>query len=152
MNHKLKKYTKAQQFESIAHIVKHGERQKRKDGGVQVKPTILCDNIPESEVLKDVISLCNRLQIRVRRNNVGKFFIDGKWREYGIKHAADLIGNIGSLYIEIECKKGKGGVWSRGQQVHAEKVRSSGGIYVLVHSAEECRLLIDRYLVKDELF
>ncbi len=151
MNHKLNKHTKAQQFDAIFHIVKHGEKQKRKDGGLRTKPTIPCDDVPESQILKDVMSLCNSLQVRVRRNNVGKFYLNG-WREFGIKHAADLIGNVGPLYIEIECKHGKGGVLSRDQQIHAEKVRASGGIYIIVHSAEECGVLIDEYLVKDELF
>lgn len=151
-NHKLKKHTKAEQYAAITHIVMHGAKQKRKDGGVLTKPTIPCEDVPESEVLKNVISLCSRMQVRVRRNNIGKFYIDGEWREFGIKYAADLIGNIGPLYIEIECKRGKGGVWSKKQRNHAEKVRASGGTYIIVHSAEECRIMIEPLLPKDDLF
>ena len=57
---------------------------------------------------------------------------------YGIKNAGDIVGAIKSgIHFEIECKHGKGGRLSIGQQNRMLKVRKSNCYYFVVHGASE---------------
>ena len=105
----------------------------------------------ECEVLKECTAYLKSLQcyrVTVQRNNTGFGDLRGTGNsyQYGIKHAGDLICSIDGKYVEIECKHGSGGTWSKEQIEHAEKIRSHGGLYFIVHSKDELAEAIKPYL------
>lgn len=64
---------------------------------------------------------------------------------YGIKFAGDIIGILpDGRHFEIECKHGKGGKQSAGQQKRMWDVRAAGGAYIVVHGVEELEYYIGR--------
>lgn len=71
--------------------------------------------------------------IRVWRQNAGKFQVSDRlgkrWINGAPKGAADLVGLIHGVHLEVECKvKAR---WTRCQQRWADMVHEHGGIYVL---------------------
>ena len=110
----------------------------RKDGGMTTKPVVPCEDLPEAEVLKACISWLKRHRVGVKRMNVTAVDLDGQGiRRYGIKGAADLTCIYKGLRIEIECKKGKGGILSENQQDFRDWVLQFGGVYMVVHGVPE---------------
>jgi len=102
----------------------------------------------EAEVLKDCIAWCKHNRLVADRMNVGAGALgESGYRTYGIKGAGDIIGLLhNGRHFEIECKSGKGGVWSDAQQKRREKIVNSNGLYVVVHSVEELEMLMKVYL------
>ena len=110
----------------------------RKDGGMTTKPVVPCPDKPEKVVLQECISWLKRHRVGVKRMNVTAIDIDGKGvRPYGIPGCGDILCLYRGRYIEIECKRGKGGVLSLKQQKHRDWVQSHGGTYRVVHGVEE---------------
>ena len=116
-----------------------GEKFKpgRKDGGIPTKPVVPCPDIPEREVLKGCISWLRRHRVGALRMNNGMFDTGHGYRQYGIKGAGDILCVCRGQYIEVECKRGKGGVLSMNQQKHRAWVELHGGKYIIVHDVEE---------------
>jgi hypothetical protein len=68
---------------------------------------------------------------------------DGRKYRYGIKDAGDIIGLLPSgRHLEIECKRGRGGSWSLGQQHRCKIIRENNGVYMLVHGLPELEILM----------
>ncbi len=119
----------------------------RKDGGMTTKPVVPCPDISEREVLKGCISWLRRRRIVCDRMNVGAGQMGTSgFRTYGIKGAGDIIGlTRHGIHFEIEVKRGRGGVLSLDQQKRKEKIRSSKGIYAVIHGVEELEGLVNIY-------
>lgn len=128
----------------IMQIIHDGRPHGRKDGSIPTKPTIPCPDVLEAVVLEDVEKWLSVNRIMFDRNNVGAGDLDGEGiRRYGIKSGGDIIGCLpNGIHLEIECKRGKGGVLSLGQQNRGTKVRQNNGVYLIVHSAEELEIMM----------
>lgn len=129
--------------------IHHGSPQGRVDGSVGTKPTVLCENVLEKEVLNKCMHWLKVNRILCDRNNTGAGDIDGTGRtfRYGIKDAGDIIGCLpDGKHFEIECKRGKGGTLSLGQQKRMKKVRANNGVYIIVHGEPELKKLMGEYL------
>ncbi len=110
----------------------------RKDGGIRTVPVVPCPDISEAEVLKACISWLKRHRVGAKRMNVTAIDIDGKGvRPYGIPGSGDILCVYAGLYIEIEVKRGRGGVLSLNQQKHRDWVRDHGGEYIIAHGIPE---------------
>lgn len=124
-------------------IIKNGRPDKgRKDGGIATHPVVPCADYLEA----DVADQCNRWlsseRIMWDRNNTGVGDIDGSGRKftYGIKGGGDIIGCTPSgRHLEIEYKRGKGGVLSRDQQKRQKECARVNAIYLIVHGLPELK-------------
>lgn len=137
----MKKKTKKRQFEEYYRVI----TGKKILDPIRTKPMFEKTDKREKVVQDECLTWLKTRRILAMRNNVGFGSIggDGRMYQYGIKFAADIICCLpGGLYCEIECKHGKGGTWSIGQQEHAEKVKAVGGLYYVVHGTDE----LDHYL------
>jgi hypothetical protein len=139
-----KRKTKKEQLritgKGIIDIMHHGKPQGRVNGSIGTKPTVLCENVLEGDVLKRCMSWLKARRIVCDRNNTGMGDIagDGRKFRYGIKDAGDIIGCLPSgIHFEIECKRGTGGSQSLGQQKRMKKVRESNGVYLIIHGENE---------------
>jgi hypothetical protein len=123
----------------MIHAKDAGEKFKpgRKDGGIATKPVVPCPDISEREVLKGCISWLKRHRVGAKRLNNGMFDTGCGPRQYGIKGAGDIQCIHRGVHIEIEVKRGRGGVLSLNQQKHRDWVLLHGGIYMVVHGVEE---------------
>jgi len=142
----MKRQTKAQRFQTIAKgvasICKGGAPKKlfRKDGSVATKPVVPVDPTKsEAVVSKECIRWLRKHGIQVSRMNVGFGSMGGKSQcTYGIVGGGDLFCILPfGRHLEVECKKGKGGVWKRSQQNRCKLVRAMGACYIVVHGVEE---------------
>ena len=143
----MKRRTKALQYADIADAVKcinEGKKVKRstyKDGSIPTKPVVpvRCP-YPEKDVVHDCLVWLRRHHIMCNRHDAASFKNDrGQWGVYGIKGAGDIIGIVGGYgtHFELECKTGKGGRLSPGQQTRQKDVNRANGIYYIVHGVEE---------------
>ncbi|KKN71254.1 hypothetical protein LCGC14_0422970 [marine sediment metagenome] len=143
----MKRRTKALQYADIADAVKcinEGKKVKRstyKDGSIPTKSVVpvRCP-YPEKDVVHDCLVWLHRHHIMCNRHDAASFQNDrGQWGVYGIKGAGDIIGIVGDYgtHFEIECKAGKGGRLSPGQQKRKHDVTYAGGIYLIIHGVEE---------------
>lgn len=123
----------------MIHAKKTGEKFKpsRKDGGIRTVPVVSCPDIPEAQVLKECISRLRRHRVGALRMNNGMFDTGHGYRQYGIKGAGDILCVYAGLYIEVEVKRGRGGVLSLNQQKHRDWVRDHGGEYIIAHGWKE---------------
>jgi hypothetical protein len=141
----VKKLTVKQQKEQIGKMLiakmTGGAISANKDGSVMTKP-IFNDmpDILESKVLEDCLAWLKSNRIFADRNNVGEGQLgcsDAYYR-FGIKNGGDIIGCLpNGRHFEIECKRGRGGKWSKGQQERCVELRENNGLYFLVHGTEE---------------
>lgn len=112
---------------------KHGA----KDGSIPTHSVVQCPDLPE-EGDGGVKDLCYKWLISRRflcnKHACGRK--DGVL--YGIKHSGDIHGYLhDGRGFEIECKRGRGGKLSKGQQERMLAVRKAGGAYVVVHGVPE---------------
>ncbi|KKL66427.1 hypothetical protein LCGC14_2145090 [marine sediment metagenome] len=114
------------------------KRSTRKDGGLPTKPVVPVCDLPESDVLSDCTTWLKARGFIADRMNVGKGDFGGGFRTYGIIGAGDIIVIApGGRHIEVECKAGKGGVWSTNQQKRCVKIRRNNAVYMIIHGVEE---------------
>lgn len=141
-----KHQTKAQKFNDLANAIgqiRKGEKVKRigaKDGSIATHPVVHIDYPgPEKRVLGDCLYWLKKHHVFCNRHDAGTFQNDrGQWATYGIKGAGDIIGMLkDGQHFEIECKHGRGGRLSVGQQDRMKGVRDNGGLYFVVHGIEE---------------
>jgi hypothetical protein len=121
---------------------KTGTRPTLKRGPISTHPVVPCPDIPE-EGKDGVKDLCYKW-LRARRILCNKHAC-GRQNGilYGIKHSGDIHGYLqDGTGFEIECKAGKGGRLSVGQQKRMEDVRAAGGVYLVVHGVEELEHLM----------
>ena len=116
---------------------KQGTKPKRQAKGIPTHPVVPVPDLPE-EGDGGVKDLCYKWLV-ARRFLCNKHACcrkDGKL--YGIKHSGDIHGYLhDGRGFEIECKRGKGGRLSKGQQERMLAVREAGGVYEVVHGVEE---------------
>jgi len=122
--------------------IQAGKKPKRscnKDGSITVKPRMDVPPYPESTVLKECMSWLKERGIMADRNNVGTGSVGTSGiYSYGIKSGGDIFVVLkGGIHMEIECKSGKGGRWSIGQQKRKSKVESRNAIYIIVCGVTE---------------
>jgi len=152
----MKRRTKAQQYADIADAVKcihEGKKVKRstyKDGSIPTHPVVSVDKVkPEYVVVNECIRWLRKHHIFCNRHDcAGADLGMGQYATYGIKGAGDIIGIIppDGLHLEIECKAGKGGRLSLGQQKRQINVTNAGGLYFVVHGVEELEHYLGEYL------
>jgi len=122
------------------HHSKHGTRpgRKAKDGSIPTHPVVSVPDRAESDVLKDCMLWLARHRIFHSRHDCGGGSWGIKFAIFGIKHAGDIHGILPSgIHLEIECKRGKGGRLSAGQQERMADVRATNGVYLVVHGVSE---------------
>lgn len=140
-----KKQTKADKLRDqydTYRCIRDGKKPKRscrKDGSIVVKPLPGTPPWTEAEVLKSCVAYLEKFNIVVDRNNVGSGAVGvSGFYSYGIKSGGDIFVILpGGLHLEIECKSGKGGLLSKGQQERKRKVEAVGSMYVVVCGLEE---------------
>lgn len=116
------------------------KRSRTKDGSIPTHPVIRVQCfITEKGVLKDCLYWLKCHRIFCNRHDCGSGDIAGAGRAtYGIKGAGDIIGLLpNGKHFEIECKAGKGGRLSAGQQKRMLDIRKNGGLYFVVHGLSE---------------
>lgn len=128
------------------HHAKHGTRPTRKarDGSIVTHPVVPVPELPEAQVLNDCLRWLRSHRIFRDRHNCGKGVISaGEYATYGIVSAGDIIGILpNGIHLEIECKRGKGGRQSAGQQTRMADVRATNGVYLVVHGVAELEYLM----------
>lgn len=142
-----KRKTKKEIFSTYhTHICADANIQKP----IQTKPTIPCEDVLEHDVLKDCMSWLRKRKIVADRNNVGMFRVPGSGMcRFGIKFGGDIMGLLpNGRHLEVEAKRGRGGKLSVGQQERRKKILMNNGVYLVVHSAEELEMLMEKYLRK----
>ena len=133
--------TKKQKFDDIYEVyktVKVGERPERqaKDRSIPTHSVVAVNKgRSESKVLAECIKWLKSHRVFHNRHDCGS----GHGHAiYGIKHSGDIHGILPSgKHFEIECKQGKGGRLSAGQQERMADVQAAGGLYFVVHGVEE---------------
>ena len=140
------------QLAKIAEAKRTGGKQPRKNGSIGTKPTIPCQDLPESKVVEQCLKWLKSRGILADRLNVGAMpSRDGRrFSRYGIKGAGDIIVCYEGRHIEIEAKAGKGGSLSIDQQIRQEQVEQAGGLYLIVHGVEELEYLLQKDIIKKE--
>ena len=143
----IKKQTKQQKFADIARAVKdirEGRPVKRygaRDGSIATHPIVPVQDLPERDVVKQCLKWLKKHHIFCNRHDAGSFQnIEGTWGTYGMKGAGDIIGlTRQGIHFEIECKAGKGGRLSLGQQKRKRDILANNGIYLIIHGVEELK-------------
>ena len=131
--------------------IKEGRPVKRsgaKDGSIATHSVVPVDETKsEAEVLKECIAWLKRHGIMCDRNNVGAGIMGASgFHSYGIKNGGDIIGLFpNGAHFEVECKRGKGGRLSKGQQKRMEDVRGNEGYYYIVHGINELEHYFEGY-------
>jgi hypothetical protein len=140
----MSKLSRKQQFTRLAEIAKARRTGKkppnyRKDGGLPTKPSVPCNDVVESVVQEECYKWLNA-RCSCERNNTGLMDTNrGSKYQFGMKGNGDLICCHRRIHVEIECKKGKGGVLSPNQQEKKAKIEENGGIYMIVHGLPELK-------------
>jgi len=115
------------------------KRSRAKDGSISTVPIIEVSDLSEAIVLAGCLEWLRARNIVADRNNVGSGQIgESGFYSYGIKHGGDIIGLLpNGRHFELECKRGRGGRLSDGQQKRMRKVTDSNGYYFVIHGVEE---------------
>ena len=110
---------------------------------IQTKPTVLVPPRPEAEVLAGCLKWLKARRVFCDRHDCGAGDFGSGYAKYGIEGAGDIIGILpGGRHIEVECKAGHGGRLSVAQQRRMQDVRIAGGVYLVIHGAEELAEMI----------
>ena len=130
--------------------IKAGVKVKRdgaKDGSVPTHPVVPVPDWSEATVLFDCMAWLKHHNILCDRNNVGAGVMGNSgFHSYGIKNGGDIIGLFpNGIHFEIECKRGKGGRLSKGQQKRMKDVRDNKGYYFIVHGIAELVYYFEGY-------
>ena len=141
----MKRQTKAQKFNDFAdavYCIRQGKPPKRsgaKDGSIPTHPVVDVPDLTEAQVLTACKDWLKQHNIFHNRHDAGSFQnIHGQWGTYGIVNAGDIIGILSNgIHFEIECKRGRGGRLSIGQQKRMRDVRATNGLYFVVHGINE---------------
>ena len=153
----MKRQTRAQKFNDLANAVNQinaGEKVKRigrKDGSITTKPVVPCPDESEATVKADCISWLRKHHIMCNGHGCGAGILEGAhyYAVYGIKDSGDIHGmlrNHGGKHFELECKKGAGGTWSKGQRKRMRDVRYNNGLYFVIHGVPELEFYFERYV------
>lgn len=118
------------------------KRETRRDGSLLTSPIIPVPDKVEADVLSECLTWFKRKNILCDRNNTGSGTLGASgFYHYGIKNGGDIIGVLpNGIHFEVECKRGKGGSWSAGQQKRCQDIVSNNGLYFIVHGVEELEI------------
>lgn len=108
---------------------------------------------PESLVLRSCIQWLYHKKIIAWRHNTGSYSTDdGRYIQYGLPGSADIIGLLPSWcgeyagkFLAVECKSGTNEL-TKAQEVFRDKIRRSGGIYILARSTDDLEKGLALYL------
>ncbi len=142
---------KCKDYFQVFKCLKEGKKVKRegaKDGSIATHPIVPVPDLLEADVLKQCMAWLKLQGIFANRHDAGTFQNDrGQWGTYGIKTAGDIIGILkDGTHFELECKRGKGGRLSLGQQKRMIDVRLNGGQYFVVHGVAELEYYFKEYI------
>ena len=142
----MKRPTKKDKLNEAAafyNAIRTGSRPRQKRGPISTRPTIPCLAKPEWEVQAECVKWLRARRIFCDPHDCGSGDFGHGYATYGIKYSGDIHGYLpGGKGFEIECKTGKGGRLSVGQQKRMEGVRAAGGVYLVVHGVEELEYLM----------
>lgn len=149
----MKRQTKLQKFNDLANAVKQmrkGEPVRRigaKDRSIQTHPVIDVPDVLEKIILQDCLDWLRKKKIVCDRNNTGAGEMGTSgFYNYGIKNGGDIIGlTEQGIHFELECKRGRGGRLSIGQQKRMQIIRNNGGTYLVIHGWQELEYYDDTY-------
>lgn len=152
----MKRIPKAVRLQKIAEKLaspnKYYKPETRADGSMRTKPTVLGNpNAIEAQVMAEVEAWLGRNGCTMDRLNNGAGYINNShnYCTYGILGGGDWVGMLpNGRHLEVECKKGSGGVLSRNQVARMNRVHRGNGVYVVVHGAEELAEKLKIYLDK----
>lgn len=141
----MKRQTKDDKFRDLHDAykcLKAGQPVKRsgaKDGSIATHPVVSMPDYLESTVLHMCLQWLKGAGILCNRNNTGAGQMGTSgFYSYGIKNGGDIIGLLSTgQHFEIECKRGKGGRLSKGQQQRMRDVRINNGLYFVIHGVSE---------------
>ena len=137
------KRDRLEEANAFYNAIRTGSRPRQRKGPISTHPAIPCPTKPEREVQAECIKWLRARRIFCDSHDCGSGDLGYGWATYGIKGAGDIIGILpGGQHFEIECKTGKGGRLSVGQQKRMEDVRETGGVYLVVHGVEELEYLM----------
>ena len=149
----MKHQTRKQKFDDLANAInqiRKGVKVKRigaKDGSIPTHPIVGVPDLPEQEVLIECLRWLRVHNIFHNRHDCGAGDFGYGFATYGIKGAGDIIGlTKEGRYFELECKKGKGGRLSAGQQKRMKGIRDNGGLYFVCHGVGELEFLMGEYV------
>ena len=150
----MKKRTKNQKFADYAdaiHCIREGKKVKRsgtKDGSIATHPVVPVLLLLEAEVLKKCLKWLKAHGVLCNRNNVGSGQVGTSgFYSFGIKNAGDIVGLLPTgKHFEIECKRGKGGRLSAGQQKRMKDIRKNNGLYFIIHGVQELQYNFARHI------
>lgn len=131
-------------------MLKRGKPGIRKDGSMATKPLIpSMPWITETEVTTECVEWLRSHGCRMKRQNNGAGHLNNSpnYATYGIIGSADFTGMLPSgRRLEVEFKKGAGGVLSKDQIGYMEWTRAGGGVYVCIHGLAELKEKMKNYL------
>ncbi len=137
-------------FKRFAQMLKRGKPDVRKDGSMAIKPIVSVDvEATESEVTTECVEWLRSHGCRMKRQNNGAGYLNDSpnYATYGIVGSADFTGMLPSgRRLEVEFKKGKGGVLSKAQADYMDWARAGDGVYVYVHGLAELKEKMKNYL------
>ena len=152
----MKHQTRKQQYNDLANAIgqiRRGEPVKRigaKDGSIRTHAVMSVDETKlEADVKSDCLEWLRKHHVFCNPHGCGSFINEhGQRRMYGIKSAGDIHGMIGEYgtHLEIECKRGSGGILSVGQQKRQRDVNRANGIYYVVHGVEELEYYMKEWI------
>lgn len=122
------------------HHAKHGTRPTRKarDGSISTHSVVPVPELPELGKGGVQDECCKWLKQHRIFHNTHACGGGPNHATYGIKDSGDIHGILPSgVHLEIECKRGKGGRQSAGQQKRMANVRATNGVYLVVHGVAE---------------
>ena len=127
------------------HHAKHGTRPTRKarDGSIPTHPVVPVPELPELG-MDGVQDECCKWLMAHRIFHSTHACGDGPGHAiYGIRDSGDIHGILPSgIHFEVECKRGKGGRQSAGQQKRMADVRATNGVYLVCHGMAELEFLM----------
>jgi len=145
--------TKAQKFQEAYMFYSAGKQGKRPirsaiDRSIPTHPTVPVSPLPESEVLAQCLKWLKKHRVFCDRHDCGSGDLGHGYAQYGIKGAGDIIGILpNGVHLEIECKAGKGGRLSKGQQDRMINVQTNNGIYLVIHGLAELELYMKGLII-----
>ena len=114
------------------------KRSRAKDGSVPTHPIMAIPYFSESVVLKHCLTWLKKHRIFANRHTPGNIHIGNGRTIFGIIGAGDIIGLLpNGRHFEIECKAGKSGRLSAGQQKRMFNIQKNNGLYFIVHGVPE---------------
>jgi hypothetical protein len=91
----------------------------------------------EATVLHDCLRYLKKRGIFAYRQNTGTLWTNGQPVSFGYPGSADITGILpDGRRLEVECKSATGKQSSKQKQFE-EKIRASGGVYILTRSVED---------------